>query len=85
MREGLARRWRHVGPMRAITLGGIDTWNRAGRNIVPELSAVSALPDLANVAVTGGSPEHDRAARDEALSRELRNATRSESEELDEE
>ncbi|MCY7303373.1 MAG: 3-hydroxyacyl-CoA dehydrogenase family protein [Thermoleophilia bacterium] len=74
MREGLARRWRHVGPMRAITLGGIDTWNRAGRNIVPELSAVSALPDLAKVAVTGGSPEIDRAARDDALARELRNA-----------
>ncbi len=73
MCEGLARRWRHVGPMRAITLGGIDTWNRAGRNIVPELSAVSALPDLAEIAITGGNPEHDRAARDEALSHELRN------------
>lgn len=74
MREGLARRWRHVGPMRAITLGGVDTWNRAGRNIVPELSTVTALPDLAEIAITGGSPEQDTAARDEALARELRNA-----------
>ncbi len=41
MREGLARRWRRVGPLRAIMLGGIDTWNRSGANIVPELSNAS--------------------------------------------
>ena len=85
MREGLARRWRHVGPMRAITLGGVDTWNRAGRNIVPELSTVTALPDLAEVAITGGSPERDTAARDEALARELRNAHQPEREGRDDE
>ncbi|MDH5333375.1 MAG: 3-hydroxyacyl-CoA dehydrogenase family protein, partial [Thermoleophilia bacterium] len=49
MREGLARRWRRVGPLRAIALGGIDTWNRSGANIVPELSTAQELPDLAGV------------------------------------
>jgi 3-hydroxybutyryl-CoA dehydrogenase len=80
MRDGLARRWRHIGPMRAITLGDIDTWNRAGRNIVPELSAVTAVPDLGEIAITGGNPEHDRAARDAALARELRHAHQRQSE-----
>jgi 3-hydroxyacyl-CoA dehydrogenase len=73
MREGLARRWRHVGPLRAIALGGIDTWNRSGRNIVPELSTAGALPDLVEAAITDGDLAADAAARDEALVRELRN------------
>ena len=72
MREGLARRWRRVGPLRAIALGGIDTWNRAGRSIVPELSAARELPDFANVAITDGNLVEDAAARDGALARELR-------------
>ena len=74
MREGLARRWRHVGPMRAIALGGIDTWNRSGRNIVPELSTLPELPDLGGIAITGGDLPGDAAVRDRALARELRNA-----------
>jgi 3-hydroxybutyryl-CoA dehydrogenase len=72
VRQGLARRWRHVGPLRAIALGGIETWNRAGRNIVPELSSVRALPDLAGVAITGGDASGDAGARDVALAGELR-------------
>jgi 3-hydroxybutyryl-CoA dehydrogenase len=72
MREGLARRWRQVGPLRAIALGGVDTWNRSGRNIVPELSTASELPDLAGIAITGGDLQGDAAARDAALARELR-------------
>jgi 3-hydroxyacyl-CoA dehydrogenase len=71
VREGLARRWRRVGPLRAITLGGIDTWNRSGRNIVPELSTAQELPDLNGVAIVGGDLAGDAAARDEALAREL--------------
>jgi 3-hydroxybutyryl-CoA dehydrogenase len=71
MREGLARRWRHVGPLRAISLGGVDTWNRAGRNIVPELSASTTLPDLAEVAITDGDLQSEADARDAALAREL--------------
>ena len=72
MREGLARRWRRVGPLRAIALGGVDTWNRAGRNILPELSKLSALPDLGEIAITGGDLPADAKARDAALARELR-------------
>jgi 3-hydroxybutyryl-CoA dehydrogenase len=72
MREGLARRWRRVGPLRAVALGGIDTWNRSGRGIVPDLSNARELPDLATVAITEGNLSDDAAARDAALARELR-------------
>jgi 3-hydroxybutyryl-CoA dehydrogenase len=71
VREGLARRWRQVGPLRAIALGGVDTWNRSGRNIVPQLSTASELPDLAEVAITSGDLTAEAAARDHALAREL--------------
>ena len=74
VREGLARRWRQVGPLRAIALGGIDTWNRSGQNIVPELSTATALPDLHGVAITGGNLADDAARRDAALAAELRHA-----------
>lgn len=72
MREGLARRWRRVGPLRSIALGGIDTWNSSGRNIVPELSTTRELPDLAGVAITDGDLAADAATRDEGLARDLR-------------
>jgi 3-hydroxyacyl-CoA dehydrogenase len=72
LREGLARRWRRVGPLRAIALGGIETWNRSGANIVRELSAATELPDLAGIALTGGDLAQDAARRDAALARELR-------------
>ena len=72
MRDGLARRWRRVGPLRAVALGGIDTWNRAGRSILPELSNASELSDLADVAITEGNLSEEAAARDAALARELR-------------
>jgi 3-hydroxybutyryl-CoA dehydrogenase len=75
MREGLARRWRHVGPFRAMALGGLDTWNRSAANIVPELSTASALPDLRGFAPTGGDLQTDARARDAALARELREGT----------
>ena len=71
VREGLARRWRRVGPLRAIALGGIDTWNRSGENIVPRLSTASTLPDLATIAITDGDPVADAAARDRALAADL--------------
>ena len=70
--EGLARRWRHVGPLRAIALGGVDTWNRSGRNIVPALSTRPELPDLRAIAIMSGDVAADAAARDEALAQELR-------------
>jgi hypothetical protein len=53
-------------------VGGIDTWNRSGRNIVPQLSTTAELPDLAGVAITSGDLSGDAARRDQALARELR-------------
>ncbi len=72
VREGLARRWRRVGPLRSIALGGIDTWNRSGANIVPALSTASELPDLGAIALAGGDLAEDAARRDAALAAELR-------------
>ena len=71
MREGLARRWRRVGPLRAMALGGIDTWNRSGENIVPELSNATELPDLARLALADGDLGAAAAERDAALAQEL--------------
>jgi 3-hydroxybutyryl-CoA dehydrogenase len=71
MREGLARRWRHVGPFRAMALGGIETWNRSAANIIPELSTASALPDLHGFARTDGDLDAVARTRDAALAREL--------------
>ena len=71
MREGLARRWRRVGPLRAMALGGIDTWNRSGENIVPELSNALELPDLGQLAIAHGDLGAAAAARDAALAQEL--------------
>ena len=71
VRDGLARRWRNVGPLRSIALGGIDTWNRSGENIVPHLSTASTLPDLATIAISDGDAVADAAARDRALAADL--------------
>lgn len=72
LREGLARRWRRVGPFRAMALGGVETWNRSGANIVPALSRTESLPDLSRFALAGGDLAADARARDAALARELR-------------
>ena len=71
MRQGLARRWRHVGPFRAIALGGIDTWNRSAANIVRELSTASGLADLHAFARVDGDLAAVARTRDAALAREL--------------
>jgi 3-hydroxybutyryl-CoA dehydrogenase len=49
VRDGLARRWRHVGPFQAVALGGRGTWLRAGANLTPELSTASELADIPSV------------------------------------
>jgi 3-hydroxyacyl-CoA dehydrogenase len=43
---GLARRWRSVGFFTAVALGGIPTWERAARNLLPRISAVEQLSGL---------------------------------------
>jgi 3-hydroxybutyryl-CoA dehydrogenase len=73
VREGLARRWRRVGPFAAIGLGGVETWNRTAANIVPELSGAEELGDLARFAEADPVElERLRAQRDAALADELR-------------
>lgn len=72
VREGLARRWRHVGPFAAAALGGAGTWLRVGENLVPELSDA---PDLASLERwLEGDPavlEAIRERRDEGLLEDL--------------
>ena len=46
VREGLARRWRQVGPFAAAALGGAGTWLRVGENLLPELSQARDLAGL---------------------------------------
>jgi 3-hydroxybutyryl-CoA dehydrogenase len=54
-RLGLARRWQVTGPMAAVHLGGIDTWNAVAANLFPELSATQQAPDLGQVIGTAGA------------------------------
>jgi 3-hydroxybutyryl-CoA dehydrogenase len=71
--EGLARRWRRVGPFAAIGLGGLATWNQAAENLVAELATGSELGDLGRFATTDPAELNRlRAARDDALAAELR-------------
>ena len=69
--RGLAQPLGQVGPLRSIALGGVETWNRAGENIVPELSTATRLRDLADMAIAGGDLAEEAARRDGALAREL--------------
>lgn len=71
VRDGLARRWRQVGPLRAIALGGLDAWNAAARGIVGHLSNTTELPDLAAFAIQGDDPEQEALARDRGLGQDL--------------
>jgi 3-hydroxybutyryl-CoA dehydrogenase len=69
--DGLARRWRHVGLLQSVALGGLATWNAAARQIVPHLSNVTALPDLTEVAIESPDPEAVIRDRDRQLACEL--------------
>lgn len=44
--HGLARRWRHVGFFTAVALGGVATWERAARNLLPHLSTAGEVHGL---------------------------------------
>lgn len=72
VREGLARRWRRVGPFAAIGLGGLDTWSRSAANLVPELATGAALGDLARFVPAEDDLARLAAGRDAALAEELR-------------
>jgi 3-hydroxyacyl-CoA dehydrogenase len=76
MREGLARRWRHVGPLAAVALGGVDTWNEIARNVLPDLSTAQELDDLRGVLPRLDDPAAVVARRDEGLIADLDTALR---------
>lgn len=71
VREGLARRWRHVGPLETVALGGFDTWNAVGRNVLPDLSTATALPDLSRLVPPLADPAAAAQRRDEGLIADL--------------
>jgi 3-hydroxybutyryl-CoA dehydrogenase len=50
VRDGLARRWRYVGPFETAALGGIQTFERVATNLFPELSTAKSAPGLAAAA-----------------------------------
>jgi 3-hydroxyacyl-CoA dehydrogenase len=72
VREGLARRWRRVGPFAAIGLGGLDTWSRSAANLVPELATGDRIGDLGRFVPGEDELARLAAGRDAALAEELR-------------
>lgn len=72
VRLGLARRYSHVGFFQAIALGGVETWQRVGRTLLPELSSARELPDLRPLLPSNDVLAGAGARRDAALADELR-------------
>lgn len=70
IRDGLARRYRHVGLFQAIALGGPETWRRSAANVLPTLSNANELADLARYARDDDLAAVS-AARDRGLVQEL--------------
>lgn len=70
VRLGLARRYSHVGVFEAIALGGVETWQRVGKSLLPELSTAQELPDLHPLLPPADAGAAAR--RDAALAGELR-------------
>ncbi len=72
VREGLARRWRTVGPFAAAALGGAETWRRIGENILPALSRAENLESLERFLPDDAQELASmRERRDDALLRDL--------------
>ncbi len=77
VREGLARRWRHIGPFETVALGGATTWDEIMRNLLPRLSRVQRLSPLGPMTkVPKRRLIELRRRRDAGLSAELRHERR---------
>lgn len=68
---GLARRWRNVGFFRAIALGGVDTWQRSAKNLLPEISAANEIGDLRRWVHENGELAAIAERRDKGLAEDL--------------
>jgi 3-hydroxyacyl-CoA dehydrogenase len=73
VREGLARRWRLIGPFETVALGGAETFERIAANLLPALSDATALPGLRRwLDETPETLARVRRERDLGLAEELR-------------
>lgn len=73
VREGLARRWRYLGPFETVALGGVSTWQQVSSNLLPHLSQAQSAPHLERwVDVEKQHVDALRERRDAGLAAELR-------------
>jgi 3-hydroxybutyryl-CoA dehydrogenase len=73
VRFGNARRWEHVGPFAAASLGGIETWQRVAGELFPVLSNAGDAGDLGRALWADEATLAQIAAeRDAELARDLR-------------
>ncbi len=72
VRDGLARRWRFVGPFETMALGGVETFQRVADHLFSELSGATSLTDVErHFEFDATDLETIRAKRDAGLLREL--------------
>ena len=73
VRDGLARRWRVIGPLATAALGGPATFDAIAQRLFPVLSNAVLPPDFASqITQSREELESLRVARDAALIAELR-------------
>jgi 3-hydroxybutyryl-CoA dehydrogenase len=60
--QGLARRWALTGPFASAVIGGVDTFETVGRNLLPDLATTADLDGLAEM-LDGYVDDRDALAR----------------------
>jgi len=71
VREGLAPRWRRLGPLEGTAVEGADAGDELTKALLPVLSVASRLPALEGFAVPGPTNPDELRRRDDALIQEL--------------
>jgi 3-hydroxybutyryl-CoA dehydrogenase len=69
--HGLARRWRRIGFFQAIALGGVETWERTARNLLPLISNATEIDLRGSLPVADAALAAAAAQRDEGLASDL--------------